>query len=296
MSHIDLHMHSKYSLDGEATVEEIISKCKVNNVDTFAITDHNSVQAVVEAMKLACEEGITCIPGIEIDCNYLGVNFHLLAYGIDYKDEGFIRIEEEYLKMEKDISQLRILKINEMGFNLDYNQLVLEFNEGIIIPEDIAKILLNDSDYDDIDMLKQYRPGGNRSDNPYVNFYWDYFSQGKSCYVPEDLPAVEDVIRIVKNAGGVTMIAHPGANFGKSHDKLLSLLELDIHGLEVFSTYHNEDQTKLYYDLAMEKKLLLSAGSDYHGENKPSITIGNIPTFGTNIEPLNKIIELLKVT
>ena len=73
----DLHIHSHYSSDGEFKIIDIINKCLAQNIDTFSLTDHNSVKGVQEAADGAQQAGIRFIPGIEIDCNYEGVNLHL---------------------------------------------------------------------------------------------------------------------------------------------------------------------------------------------------------------------------
>ena len=276
MVNIDLHIHSAYSLDGEATVEEIVNMCLENGVKTFSITDHNCVAAIPLAIKVAHGAGLKCIPGIEIDCIHEGINMHLLAYGFDYTSEDFVQIEEEYLLMEKELSRVRIEKINELGFALEYDVMGQNNEEGIIIPEEIAKALLQDDRYNEVALLKCYRQGGSRSDNPYVNFYWDYFSQGKSCYIEEKLPSVEEIIKTVKNNMGTTVIAHPGANFANHPDQLQRLIDIGVDGIEVYSTYHTKEQTAYYSELAKENKILSTIGSDYHGENKPSIIIGGL--------------------
>ncbi len=276
MVDIDLHIHSAYSLDGEATVEEIVSMCLENGVNTFSITDHNSVAAIPSAIEAAHKAGIKCIPGIEIDCNHEGINMHLLAYGFDYTSKEFLQIEEAHLLMEKELSKVRIEKINELGFNLDVDHMLKNNEAGIIIPEEIAKSLLQDERYTKVALLRCYREGGSRSDNPYVNFYWDYFSQGKPCYIEENLPSVEAIIKTVKKNMGTTVIAHPGANFSNDPDKLQKLIDLGVDGIEVYSTYHTEEQTAYYSELAKKNKILSTIGSDYHGENKPSIKIGGL--------------------
>ena len=80
----DLHIHSLHSNDGEYSIPEIIDFCIESGVDTFSITDHNSVGGSREAMQLTADiEGVDFIPGIEIDCNYRGTDIHLLGYQVD---------------------------------------------------------------------------------------------------------------------------------------------------------------------------------------------------------------------
>ena len=91
MNKIDLHVPSKYSDDGEFGVKELIAMCGKTKIDILSITDHNSVAAIQEAIPLCIKSGIDLIPGIEIDCAYMGIDLHLLGYNInnlstDFKD------------------------------------------------------------------------------------------------------------------------------------------------------------------------------------------------------------------
>ena len=96
--YIDLHMHSKYSDDGEFKPIELVEKCHKRNIKIMAIADHNSVKAIAEAKKAANKLNITYIPAIEIDCTYNGIDLHVLGYGIDYHHEDFESLEKKYFK------------------------------------------------------------------------------------------------------------------------------------------------------------------------------------------------------
>lgn len=220
---IDLHMHSRYSEDGEYTPLELVDQCAQRGVRIMSVTDHNCAKANEEAQKAAKEKGILYIPGIEIDCTYQKVNFHVLGYGIDFQSGDFTAIEK-YIA--------------------------------------------------DHPLLQPYRPGGERSDNPYVNFYWDYYAQGKPCYAKIDYPAMEDMIDMIHRNHGAAVLAHPGVNLKDRKYLLEPLLKLGIDGIEAFSSYHSPEQAKKYYETAYIHNLPITCGSDYHGKTKPSIAIG----------------------
>jgi predicted metal-dependent phosphoesterase TrpH len=86
MNKIDLHVHSRYSNDGEFGIQEIIDKCINNKTNILSITDHNSILAINEAIPLCLNSGIDLIHGIEIDCSYNGIDIHLLGYNIDWQN------------------------------------------------------------------------------------------------------------------------------------------------------------------------------------------------------------------
>ena len=92
-NYIDLHMHSTHSDDGTYSPASLVEQCQAKGIRMMAVTDHNSIKGIDEAQKRASELGITCIPGIEIDCTYKNTNLHVLIYNVsNHKD--FAEIEE----------------------------------------------------------------------------------------------------------------------------------------------------------------------------------------------------------
>lgn len=273
---IDLHMHSKYSDDGEFTPEELVEKCAGAGISVMSVTDHNCARANAVAAPLAQTAGIRYIPGIEVDCTYKGVNFHVLGYDIDYRSRDFWEIEENVLKQEKKASCERLSKIRELGFQIEEAEL-RKLSEDVWTGEMFAEILLGKAEYASHPLLLPYRPGGERSDNPYVNFYWDFCAQGKPCYGEVKYPSMAEVIDIIHHNGGKAVLAHPGINL-KGHEELLDeILDLALDGVEAFSSYHTPEQAQYYYDKAMERQLMVTCGSDYHGKTKPAIHMAGYP-------------------
>ena len=116
---------------------------------------------------------------------------------------------------------------------------------------------------------------GKRSDNPYVNFYWDFCAQGKPAYVEINYISLKEAINIIVDSGGVPILAHPGNNIKEDKQLMESIIKQGIEGLEVYSSYHNKTQVDFYKEIALEKNLLSTCGSDFHGKTKPSIDIGS---------------------
>ena len=275
---IDLHMHSRYSEDGEFTPTELVEQCTKKEICTLSITDHNCAKANVEAEKVAKEKGILYIPGIEIDCTYKNLNFHIIGYGIDYKSSDFEKIEKNIDDQSFDASLERLAETQVLGFHVTENDMwKLSKNsywQGTWTGDMFAEVLLAKPEYKDHPLLKPYRPGGERSDNPYVNFYWDYYSQGKPCYAKIDYPKMEEIIDTIHRNHGVAVIAHPGVNLKGKEFLLDDMLSLGLDGIEAFSSYHSPEQAKYFYKIAQEKKVFITCGSDYHGKTKPSIKVG----------------------
>lgn len=272
---IDLHMHSRYSDDGEFSVEELFAIAKRNGIETLSITDHNSIKANFEAVILAERYQINYIPGIEIDCSFQGKNLHLLGYGIDYKDERYIQLSNYHLKQERKASMERVNKFEAVtGLKLNVDLLLSMNNAGIITGEMIGEQLLNNPAYAQEELLMPYRAGGNRNDNPYVNFYWDYFAQGKPAYVEVVFPTLQDMVELIKDTGGIPILAHPKKPFGCDSETLKAILDCGVRGLEVFSSYHHAEDIACYLQVVKETSCLVTCGSDFHGKTKPSIEMG----------------------
>lgn len=275
MKKLDLHMHSNFSDDGELTPKEIIDKAIENNIDIISITDHNSIKANAIALEYAKNKKIKYIAGIEIDCQYNGLNLHLLGYNFDFTKDCFLELEEKIINEEKQAGLKRIEKIQEVTkLYLDEVEVLKRANNGIVTGEVIAEVLLEDVRNKDSEILKPYREGGARSDMPYVNFYWDYFSQGKPAYVHIEFIDLSDAIKMIKDNGGIAIIAHPGNNLKHNLNIIDELISAGIDGIEVFSQYHSKDDIEFFYNKCLKHNLLISCGTDFHGKNKPNIDLG----------------------
>ena len=276
---IDLHMHSRYSDDGEYTPAELVEQCARAGVHMMSVTDHNCAKANEEAQKAAEKNGIRCLPGIEIDCTCGDINFHVLGYGIDFRNDDFETIERNVADQSARASLERLEKTQALGFSRITEKDMLAMEEGNYwqknwTGEMFAEALLAMPEYADHPLLSPYRPGGERSDNPYVNFYWDYYSQGKPCYAKTDYPAMGEVIDTIHRNHGAAVLAHPGVNLKGKECLLEDILKLGLDGIEAFSSYHSPEQAQAFYRVAREHNVFVTCGSDYHGKTKPSIALG----------------------
>ena len=273
-SYIDLHMHSLYSDDGEFTPSQLVDMSKEAGIQIMAIADHNWVKAIDEAKERALEKNVILIPAIEIDCTFKGVNLHVLGYGIDHQASAFNELGENVMQQELSCSMQKLKLTNELGFELKQEQLDELSDNGVYTGEMFGEALLKDPRYLDHELLKPYRPGGQRSDNPFVNFYWDYYAQGKPCYTKVDFPDLQDVIRLINEHGGIAVLAHPGNNLKGQFELFDEMVKIGLQGVECFSSYHQTAVNDYFYQKAKEYDLLITCGSDFHGKTKPAIHLG----------------------
>ena len=290
-SQTDLHMHSVYSSDGEYMPEELVEKCCSAGIEIMAIADHNSCGACGTGIYEAGRKGMTCIPAIELDCFYNGTSLHVLGYGIDYRDDRYADYEKYINRLEASTSALRLQKMRERGLYIDEEKAYSLAHNGFVAGEVVAETALSDPRNDHHPMLEAYREGGSRSDNPYVNFYWDWCAPGRPVYIPIPYPSFREVLDLIRRTGGIPVLAHPGNNVKENGRLLEDILKEGIQGIEVYSSYHSADQVNYYREKALQYHLHMTCGSDFHGKTKPSITLGTMDLAGDE----QRIRESLKI-
>lgn len=285
MSYIDLHMHSNYSDDGEFKPEQLVNLCLENKIRYFSIADHNSVKGIKEAKEYCSNRDIEIIPSIELDCTINNVNLHVLGYGIDYNNKIFNEIEENIIKQEQTASKKRMKLIRELGIDFSDEVIASLSKNGVVNGEMIAEAAMEFDKEHRNPLLIPYYENGSRSDNPYVNFYWDYCSQGEQAYAEVNFISLKEAIKIIQQSGGIPILAHPGNNVKEDINLLKDIISCGIKGMEVYSSYHSKKQVEFYKEFALKNKLLITCGSDFHGKTKPSISIG-----GTDCENNEELI------
>lgn len=284
---LDLHMHSIYSEDGDIHPAQLVEKCRVAGVDFMSVTDHNSMRGVEEAAVAAKAAGIAFLNGVELDCTYRGLNFHVLGYGMSNARGDFDALDAEMEKKYREVAMGYLRKTRALGFEVTPQEL-RDVAWWSIFPERwtgerFGEVLLNKPEYADDPRLVPYRPGGARSDNPCINFYWDFYSQGKPCYMEMEFMPMARALEMIMDNGGVAVLAHPGNNL-KGHEELFDeIMDLGISGVEAFSSYHSVEQTAFYCRRIRGRGGFCTIGSDYHGRLKPAISLGRV-AFPVGIE------------
>lgn len=276
MAITDLHMHSNISNDGEFSPAELMKLCSLSGLKTVALTDHNSVRGISEAQEAATRLGLELISGIELDCQFEGIDLHLLGYGIDTAAAELHVNEQAVIIRERAVSATRMQLVKDLGISFDEDKVMELSSDGVVTGEMIAEVALDDQRNMMNPLLDPYRGNGARSDNPFVNFYWDFCAQGKSAYVPVEAISISEAVKMVKQAGGLAVLAHPGKNLGQDGKTLGGIIQCGIDGIEVYSSYHDVATTEFYREQAEAHQLLKTLGSDFHGKTKPSIKLGSI--------------------
>jgi len=261
---VDLHIHSKYSSDGELAPDIIIDELKKLGFFALSITDHDSMDAYPYASDKGKELGVEVIKGVELTTGYKGRETHILAYFIEETRAATIIKRIQNTRIELTLRRLEKLKKLGMPISIDE---VMERSQGkpptgpIIAEIAISKF-----------SLKSYK----ENPDPIRSFYTDYFLPGRPAYVERVYMSSSDVIRELREIKSVPVLAHPGAFIPFTEEEIKELVESGLMGIEVRNTYHSEKQVDFYRGLALKFSLVPTCGSDFHGRRKPKIRLGDV--------------------
>jgi predicted metal-dependent phosphoesterase TrpH len=253
---IDLHTHTRHS-DGTGTPTELVVEARAAGLDVVALTDHDVTSGWEEAGRAAAAEGLTVVPGIEVSCSRRGISIHLLGYLIDPTHPALNR--ELELARGNRVSRLEQMTrlLADDGYPVTFEDVLAQAeDEATLGRPHLADALVAAGVYADrsqafADVLHR--------DSPY------YVSH----YAPDPVRAVE----LVREAGGVPVMAHPfasarGAVVGEK--VIREMADAGLAGLEVDHRDHTEADRERAARLCRELGLLRTGSSDYHGSGKPN--------------------------
>lgn len=260
MNIVDLHVHSNAS-DGTLSPSELVKEAQKAGLSAFALTDHDTVSGIDEAVVAGNACGIEVIPGIEISTCYKDKEIHIVGLFLDYKDKNFTDAlgSETERRTRRNLELIR--RFNEYGFAVSAKELADMFPDSIITRAHFATY-----------MVKK----GYVKDN--AEAFSRYLGQGMPLYVPKELKNPDESIGLILSAGGAAVLAHPllyRLTSGELRALCGELKSLGLVGIEtMYSTYRGFDELNVR-KLAREFGLLESGGSDFHGANKPHISLGS---------------------
>jgi len=258
---IDLHMHTTAS-DGASTPAELVERCVDLGLEIIAVTDHDNVTNVEKAQNLGKENGLKVISGIEISTYRGEAEYHILGYFVDLENEALLGLTEAILDSRVERTYKMIEKLTEMGYPLDFAD-VKKFATGVSLGRPhIAKAMIEKGYIEEIGDA----------------FTQEFIAGGGKAYAEKKNVLPAEAIEVILKAGGIPVIAHPYIiNHGKALNKeeISRLKDVGLKGVEVYQTKHNKKTTKKYKKIAEDLGLLITGGSDYHGENSPGILPGD---------------------
>ena len=258
--YFDLQMHSHFS-DGSKSPSELVSLLRKKNIKVAALTDHNTIHGQYEFIGAAKKYGIKVVPGVEIYARYGQYGLHILGYGIDINNSELHDVlRESQVHRKKNIERMVPL-LKRKKITLDISALFSEPATYIGMANIVRSIQRSPTNLVVIKRLI------GRSSYDYYEVYNALFSRGLPTHISEEYLPLKTVLQLIKRAGGIAVISHPGQQLAFGEDKIIAELKtLGLGGIECFSSHHNWDQTAHYLRLAERLKMIITGGSDYHGD------------------------------
>lgn len=256
MKFADLHLHTIFS-DGTYSPFELVSESKKADLSAIAVVDHDTVGAISPAIEIAKTENIEVLAGIELSSEYNGLEIHILGYLIDYKNKHLIE-KLETLKKNRIERIYKILdKLKGMGITLNPQGIFDIARQGTVGRLHVARAMVLEGKVSSI-----------------FEAFQRYIGDKCPAYVLGFKFSPQEAIKLIKDSGGIAVLAHPYTLH--NDDLILEFIDYGLMGLEVYYPEHSQAMINFYLNLAKKHNLLVTGGSDCHGDAKPEIRIGSI--------------------
>jgi ribonuclease III len=262
---IDLHVHSTAS-DGSLSPGEILHLARKNGIKAIALTDHDTIAGVKELFNLTSPTSVEFISGVEISCappggfESLG-SVHMLGYGFSVYDRQLNQVLERAVMAREERNPRIIQKLRDLGIDISMDQVRDRFGADQTGRPHIAELLKEKG------VVASFKEAFDL-----------YLGKNKPAYVDKFKISCESAVKMIRDAGGLPVLAHPGLLDFDGTPGLESFVDLlaeaGLEGLEVFYTDHDPDQIRQYLDLARKKDLLVTGGSDFHGAFNQGVDLG----------------------
>ena len=266
----DLHTHSIVS-DGTVQPSEIVRIAARSGIRLLALSDHDSIMGVADALKAGKEYGVPVLPAVEMD-NEWRHELHILGLDVDPNNPTLIRALEIARERRERRNRIIYSKLKEAGYDI---RPLVDRPESTTTKLHIAHALIK---------------GGYASD--VRDAFAKYLRPGQVGYYTEPRFTPQQVIDIIHLADGLPILAHPCHIRDNPHGLIRELYDLGLMGLEAYYPTSTPRQTEMYVSIARQYHMLVTCGSDFHGDNRPGVSIGcawrNVPVLEQTYETLTR--------
>jgi len=270
---IDLQMHSHYS-DGSKSPTELIKFLVKKKIVVAALTDHNTIHGQYEFQAAAKKFNIKTIHAVEIYTSYKKYVLHILGYNIDINNSELHDVLRETQTKRKRLIESIVPKLKKVGLILNISELFSQPATYIGVAN-VVRVIRKDPKNE-----KVIQKALGKKIYDFFEVYIKFFSKDGPCHLPEIALPAKQAIDLITRAGGVSVLSHPGWHLGFNEDYIISELQkLGLRGIECFSSHHNWDQAAHYEMLAERNGLIITGGSDYHGDLPGDFIIENFHEF-----------------
>lgn len=254
---VDLHLHSTAS-DGEWTPTALLQHAAQEGFTLLALTDHDSVGGIRTAQAAGRKLGVTVIPGVELSCG-AEKEIHVLGYGFDPESAELIEFCDARRAQREDRAREMVRRLTENGAAISFDR-VRELARGVMARPHVARALVE---------------AGHAASVP--DAFEKYLLPGRCGYVPKAEAKVGDAVAMLTRAGGIAVLAHP-MELKMGEGMLTSLIQewkaQGLAGIEVYHPSAQNNHAAFLLRLARAEGLLVTGGSDFHGEGVRKNRVG----------------------
>lgn len=277
MVKVDFHVHTSAS-DGVLSPAQVIDRAKTNDLKYLAITDHDTLSGLNEGFLESLKNDIKLIPGIELSTQYNNESVHILGFfkGNNYKDEA-LAAELSKIKNHRITRAQEIVSKLKSEFNivLDFDSILKSTPDTIARPH-IARAII-DAGYN----------------YTFEEIFDKFIGKGCKAYVPTLKLSTEDGISLLKKYNALVFLAHPKLI---SNTPISEFLNMEFDGIEAIYYQNTIDETKSFIKLANENNMLISCGSDFHGNIETDLRHGDVGSVEMPKEYLTKLLDALDIS
>lgn len=256
---IDLHCHSTFS-DGSLTPEQLVAEAVRIGLAALALTDHDTLAGLPRFLAAGAATSVRLVPGVELSVDCSSGVMHMLGYWMDLANPELAR-QLEWIRDARAMRNRTMLeRLNALGLGMTWAEVQACAGEDVVGRPHFAQVMLQ----------KGYAKDKNE-------VFEKWLGNGKPAYVDRARLTAEAAVALIRQAGGVAVLAHPfSLRIGK--DAMASLFfELaaaGLAGVECYYSEHSAESTKEYLAMARQANLVPTGGSDFHGEVAPGIRLG----------------------
>jgi hypothetical protein len=261
----DLHLHTIYS-DGAYTPEMLVKSARSFGLRTIAVTDHDTVDGV-RAVQEAAGDFPEVIPGVEFSTECDQSEVHLLGLFVDTQNKTLQEELRTYRIRREQRIHVILDKLSAMGVT--------------VLPEDVFRYAGKGTPGRMHVALAMIARGHARDIG---TAFGRYIGNGRPAYVAKERQSPRETVEIIRGAGGVSVLAHPGLT--QRDDLLPELVRAGLQAVEAYCCAHTKQQERAYLRAAREHHLLVSGGSDCHGMNKQKLLMGSVRLADEKVEQL----------
>jgi predicted metal-dependent phosphoesterase TrpH len=268
---VDLHVHTVFS-DGDLTPESLVRQALDHRLVAVAVTDHDTVMGVGPALEAAAGTGLEIVPGVELSATLGPEEIHVLGYFVDWADASLLDSLRFFQRKRRERAVEMVQRLHDLGLRVRMDRVLDLAGDGSVGRPHVAQALLDDG------LTSTFEEAFQK----YIGFHGP-------AYVPKHRLESAEAFSLVRKAGGVAGVAHPGTL--RQDDRLEQFVSEGMEAIEVWHPRHGDGPVGRYEEFARKHGLVMTGGSDSHGARTGLPNFDEVPVPYESVESLRRIAQ-----